>query len=281
MLCWIICCQFSPSPYSPICQRAWMPGNYIYRTSASKEPGWIPAMKGTCVRRRRQERSHIIVLPPAIERFPSRIGQQFSTCGSGTPRSPWDPLREYTGQNYFHNHTKTLFAFLHFHPLPTVQWNWDRLEPGILCCSACTWTNISSSKKIQRNCKGLKITVCIHSWGKLWTRRYKKTKTPTAISEELGAKAGYWACPLHSTPPRGWADHLSHASGPTPGHTPALTPYKEAAHPPWEGNLEQGNLLLVLAPPCCSRSPRKALPEFLVWPLINFCWLGKAKNPGR
>ena len=54
-------------------------------------------------------------------------------------------------------------------------WN---LGPGTLCCSACIWTNIFSSNKIQRNYKGLKITVCMHSWGKLWTARYKKTKKP-------------------------------------------------------------------------------------------------------
>ena len=34
---------------------------------------------------------------------------------------------------------------------------------------------------------------------------------------------------------------------------------------------KQGNLLFVLSAPCCSRYPSKALPEFLVWPLINFC----------
>ena len=41
------------------------------------------------------------------------------------------------------------------------------------CCSAGTWTNVSLSNKIQRNYKGLKITACMHSWGKLWTTRYK------------------------------------------------------------------------------------------------------------
>jgi len=46
------------------------------------------------------------------------------------------------------------------------------------------------------------------SWGKLWAKRYKKAKkNPTATSEKtgeknwvLGAKAGYSACPLQSTP---------------------------------------------------------------------------------
>ena len=30
----------------------------------------------------------------------------------------------------------------------------------------------------------------MHSWGKLCTTRYKKTKNPTATSEEQGAKTG-------------------------------------------------------------------------------------------
>ena len=70
---------------------------------------------------------------------------------------------------------------------PQMETGWD-LGPGTLCCSACTWINVSSSNKIQRNYKELKITAC--SWGQLWTTRYKKTKNPTATSEEPGAKAG-------------------------------------------------------------------------------------------
>ena len=54
---------------------------------------------------------------------------------------------------------------------------WD-LGPETLCCRACTWTNVSSSKKIQRNYKGLKITVCMHTFGANYgqqdTKRPKK-----------------------------------------------------------------------------------------------------------
>ena len=122
------------------------------------------------------------------------------------------------------------------------------LGPGTLCCSACTWTNISLSNKIQRNYKGLIITACMCSWGKFWTTRYKKTKNPTATSGDLGAKAGYCACPLHSTPPKGWVNHLSHPSSPTPGHASTLTPYKEPAHIPLVS--EQARKTVT-----CSRSP--------------------------
>ena len=106
--------------------------------------------------------------------------------------------------------------------------------------------------------------------GQILDKRYKKTKkTPTATSEELGAKtgsgakAGYCACPLNSTPPEGWAKHLSHPSGLTPGHTPALTPEKEQACPP-QGANEQGNLLLVLAPlPAAAEAPIKPCLNYL------------------
>ena len=38
------------------------------------------------------------------------------------------------------------------------------------------------------------------------------------------------------------------------------------------------NLLLVFIPPCCSQDPSKALPEFPVWPLINFCLLRRPRH---
>ena len=50
---------------------------------------------------------------------------------------------------------------------------------------------------------------CMQSWGKLWTR-YKRTKNPTAISEEPEAKQGTVHAPLHTAPSKGQADHLSH-----------------------------------------------------------------------
>ena len=48
---------------------------------------------------------------------------------------------------------------------------------------------------------------------------------------------------------------------------PTLIPHNDQARPTRGG--QQGNLLLVLTPDCCSWGPKKALPEFLVWPLIN------------
>ena len=109
----------------------------------------------------------------------------------------------------------------------------------------------------------------MHSWGKLWTIRYKKTENPTAASKLSGAKAGYCAWFLHTTPPRGWANYLSHPSGPNPPSTHLRDQLSGS---------EQGNLLLVFAPSCCSLSPSKALPEFLIWPLVNFYWLKSSRT---
>ena len=77
------------------------------------------------------------------------------------------------------------------------------------------------------------------SWGKFWTKDTKRPKNPTVTSEEPQAKArgqeqkaGHCACPQLTTPRKGWASHLSHPSGLTPGRVPTLTPYKEPAWPP-------------------------------------------------
>ena len=133
---------------------------------------------------------------------------------------------------------------------------WDRLGPGPLCCSAGTWTHLSSSHKIQRNCMGLKITLCTHSWGKFWT---KETQGAWSKSRGLGAKAGYCACPLHTPPPKGWADHQSHPSSPTPGHTLTLTLtlYKERARPPPQGAGKQGTCCLFSLPSAAAGAPIK------------------------
>ena len=57
-------------------------------------------------------------------------------------------------------------------------------DPRLQCCNACTWTHPSSSNNIQRNCMGLKITVCTCSSG---PQGYNETKNPTATFEEPGA----------------------------------------------------------------------------------------------
>ena len=151
---------------------------------------------------------------------------------------------------------------------------WD---PLLQRYNACTWTNFSSGNKIQRNYKKPKITVCMSSWGKLWTKGQKDQKRPIPTFEEpgaknrvLGAKAGHCSYPLHTTPPKGWAGHLSHPSGPTPGHTLTLTPYKEPARPPASASKQAREPVACSSSPLLQQAPNKASPELLVWPLINF-----------
>ena len=131
---------------------------------------------------------------------------------------------------------------------------------------------------------GLKITVCICSWGKLWTTRYKETKKtqpPLLKSRENKQGVGSKGRVLRMPPALNTTKAVGHppkpALQPNPGHTPTLTPYKEPAWSPWEVS-KHGNLLLVFAPLCCSRDPNKAFPEFLVWPLINFYWLRRPRT---
>ena len=65
---------------------------------------------------------------------------------------------------------------------------WD-LGPSAAVLQSLYLTHLSSSNKRQRDYMGLKIALCMRSWGKFWTKRYKeKKKHPTAISEERGAK---------------------------------------------------------------------------------------------
>lgn len=85
---------------------------------------------------------------------------------------------------------------------------WDRLRPGALDWSACTWTNISLNNRMQRNRNRLKRIAYTHSWGKLWAIRYKKAKNPTAASEVLEQKQGTVHNPAYCTAKEwGWADH--------------------------------------------------------------------------
>ena len=64
------------------------------------------------------------------------------------------------------------------------------------------------------------------------------------------------------------------------GHTPTLTQCKEQASPP-SGSEQAREPVTCSGSPCVAGTPSKALAEFLVWPLANSYWLGKAKNPGQ
>ena len=110
----------------------------------------------------------------------------------------------------------------------------DRVGPGTLCRSPCNWTNGSLSNKIQRNYKGLKITVCTVQLG----QDTKRSNNPTATSEDqeqnlgVGSKSRVLCMPPVLNTTKG-ANYLSHPSSQTSGHTPVLTP----ACSSWMGEL--------------------------------------------
>ena len=99
-------------------------------------------------------------------------------------------------------------------------------NPALQCCPACTRTHLSSSNKIWRNHKGLQGTVCMHIWGKFWSKDAKRPKYPKAILKSLeqnqgvGNKSRVLSMSPAPSRPEGWASHLSHLPGPTPGLTP-------------------------------------------------------------
>ena len=160
---------------------------------------------------------------------------------------------------------------------------WDPLPK---CSNAYyTWTNISSNE-IQRNYKGLKTTGYMCSWGKLWTKRYTKAKKPNchfwrALSKNkvFLAKRGYCTSPLHTAPPTGSAKHLTSPAQPLDTSLPS--PHIRKHLPYLQGAREGAREPVVFTPSCSYRSPNKVSCEFPVWPLVNFYWLRKAKNPGR
>ena len=158
---------------------------------------------------------------------------------------------------------------------------WDRLGPGTFHCSAAMFapghTSPRATKYKETVLKNTAKNSCVHEQlGQIPEKRSRKTKkTQLPLLKSLEQKTGHWACPLHTPPPKGWTNHLSHPSGLTPGHTPTLTPYeKQVCHPLREWT-SKGTCCVF----CRSRGRNKALPEFLVWPLVNFYWLGKANNP--
>ena len=116
----------------------------------------------------------------------------------------------------------------------------------------------------QQNTKklyGTKINACMCSWGKFWTKDTKRPKIPNATFEEPGAKAGYCAHTLHTPQSKGWANHLSHPSSPTPRQTSTLNPHWEQAPPLLWEQTSKGTCCLFLLPSACSRGPNKTLPE--------------------
>ena len=116
----------------------------------------------------------------------------------------------------------------------------------------------------QQNTKklyGTKITVCMCSWGKSWTKRYKKTKKPNCHfwrarskkrCQEQKQGTGHAPC----TPHHQRGEQNTSATPLTRSLDTCLpSPHIRNQLSPNLGS-EQGKLLLVLGPLCCSRSPQ-------------------------
>ena len=98
------------------------------------------------------------------------------------------------------------------------------------------------------------------------------------------SKATYYTCALHTPPlpppPKGWADLLSHPSGPTLGPALSLAPYKGQVHTPPPSIKPASTLLFVVTPHCFNRDPNKDLPEFFPLSSYRFSLIKKGKRYG-
>ena len=133
--------------------------------------------------------------------------------------------------------------------------------------------------------------------GQILDKRYKETKKPICHflrawnkKAESGAKAGYCTCPLARNTTEGVGRPPKPRLQPRPRDTPLPSPQVRnqltTTSSEWGVGVEreaskQENLLIVLTRPCYSRDLNKALPEFLLWPLINFyCLRGPDTESG-
>ena len=109
----------------------------------------------------------------------------------------------------------------------------------------------------------------MHSWGKLWTTRYKKTKkSPTATSEELRATTGcqektqstaHAPCTQHHQ--RG-GQTTQHTPLAQPLDTPLPSPHMWNQLTPHQGARKETCYLFSL-PPAAAGAPIKPCPNFL------------------
>lgn len=134
---------------------------------------------------------------------------------------------------------------------------WDL---GPFCCSAALLTLDTHLLKPQ-NTKKLCGTI------KTWLHTFEEPGAITGCRKKV--------TPLHTTPPK----QIGKPPKPlTPEYTPAAA---GGISLPLQGQVKARNLLIVLTYPCCSRGPSIASWLSFPWPLVNFYWLRKAKNPGQ
>lgn len=122
-------------------------------------------------------------------------------------------------------------------------------------------------------------TNCTHMrLGQIMNNRYKEGQNPVVTSEVTGARV-LCMIPAHAVWPTAWEDHPSHLSAEST-YLPLLSPHlrKQLIPLPPTTLREWARVPLVFVPSCCSTNTNKALPKFLLWPLINLYWLQRPRT---
>ena len=137
-------------------------------------------------------------------------------------------------------------------------WTWDLL----LQCM-----RLDTPLLQQQNTK--KLYGIKNNWSKFWTKDTRRPIDTYCRFWRVWSKCGL----LRKSP----AHNITKGGGETPElpfqPDPWTHPYPHSHEEPARPHLREQAL--------CSRDPSNALPEFLVWPLVNFYWLRKAKNSGQ
>ena len=164
----------------------------------------------------------------------------------------------------------------------SLRGHWDKLGPGTLLLQCLHRDTPHLQERNTKKLYGTKNNSGYAQLGQILDKRDQNTQLPLLKSLEQKQGVGTKSRVLHipPAPPKGWANHLNHPSSPRPGHTPTLIPYEERTCACSRSKqASKGTCLFSLSQhPCFSRGTIKALPEFLVWPLVKFCQSGKVKN---
>ena len=99
-------------------------------------------------------------------------------------------------------------------------------QAGIICSRPCIWQMSPWAENPPETKND-----CVHVQLEQIMDKIKRDLKPNFW--RAGSKCRVYAWPLHSTPLKGWANHLSNSSCLTPGQTPTVTPCKEPACLPW------------------------------------------------
>ena len=122
---------------------------------------------------------------------------------------------------------------------------------------------------------------CVHAQlEQISHERYKEVEKPNCYFcrafnkiSGLRTKAEYCTGPLQTPPPNGRVKHLSHPSGPTPGHCGTLTPYKEQIQPSPPHPLPHRKWICFSLPLVAAGAPVKPCLNFL----SGICWLRRPR----